>query len=495
MISINDNSIKSNIAWTLASNFLPFLAGLFFFPRIVHAYGLEQFGLLTLAWGLIGYFSLFDLGLSRALTQLTSNAIAHHESQTRIAELIRTSFTVMWALGLISAFTLWLLTPALINDFLKIDTQIASESIEAFTLLSLAMPFVIHSAALRGVLEALHLFKEVSITRMVLGVGTFFAPFITTYLSTKLSAAIFSLVAIRFITWLLYFLSVKHSKILNVKTKHFASDWLKPLFKFGGWMSVSNVISPLMVYMDRFLLASILGAAVTAYYVAPYEVVTKLLVIPGAFASVLFPWFAKNYAINPGQASEKLNQTMIYTLLLLFGPTLILSFFSNYWLTIWLGPEFGNQGQGTVIWLCAGVLTNGLAQILFAKVQGAGLSAWTAKLHLLEVIPYLGLLWLFMHEWGITGAAFAWFIRVFADLIGLAYFTQRINRLNTVNLVAKISLLLVCVLILLIPLIPLTPLVQWIILGVICILYCIYFFKQLRQDNVINLLLEFRKQY
>ncbi|MBT8537162.1 flippase [Polynucleobacter paneuropaeus] len=493
MTLVKESSVKSNIAWTLGSNVLPFLAGLVFFPRIIHAYGLEQFGLLALAWALIGYFSLFDLGLSRALTQLISHALAKQESAIKIAELIRTSFVVMWLLGIFAAVLLWLFSPILINHFLKIDVNHAAESIYAFSLLSLAIPFVIHTSALRGVLEALHLFKAAGLIRAVLGVGTFLAPFIASYYSTELSAAIISLIVIRILAWLLHLWAVERSQILKVPSRYFVSSWLQPLFKFGGWMTISNVISPLMVYMDRFILAGMLGTAITAYYVAPYEVVTKLLVIPAAFASVLFPWFAKHHALEPGQSAEKLNQAMLYTLMLLFGPTLLLSFFAPYWLSLWLGPQFGEQGQGVVIWLCAGVLTNGLAQILFAKVQGAGLSAWTAKLHLLEVLPYLGLLWFALHQWGIAGAAFAWFMRVLVDLIGLAYFMHRINPLSTQKVIVAIFLLSISTLILLTPLLALSPFIQWGLLAVTSICYIGYSLKQLHKDHALDWLRAFLK--
>ena len=109
--------------------------------------------------------------------------------------------------------------------------------------------------------------------------------------------------------------------------------------------------------------------------------------------------FRQKFALaNQIKSFNSCNQAVLYTLILLFGTALVLSFFAQYWHTVWLGPAFGDQGQGTVIWLCAGVLTNGVAQILFAKVQGAGLSAWTAKLHLQEVIPYVGLLWFSLNE-------------------------------------------------------------------------------------------------
>ena len=34
---------------------------------------------------------------------------------------------------------------------------------------------------------------------------------------------------------------------------------LRPLLQFGGWMTVSNVVSPLMFTMDRFLIATLIS--------------------------------------------------------------------------------------------------------------------------------------------------------------------------------------------------------------------------------------------
>src|SRR5205085_6969873 len=65
-----------------------------------------------------------------------------------------------------------------------------------------------------------------------------------------------------------------------------------PLFRFGGWYTISNLLSPLMVSMDRFLVGMFLSVTSVAYYATPYEVVTKLQVFPNAVTGVLFPAFS-----------------------------------------------------------------------------------------------------------------------------------------------------------------------------------------------------------
>ena len=66
------NSIKQSTIWNLIGNILPLLIGLLCIPFLVKNIGIERFGVLTLIWTLIGYFSIFDFGIGRALTYSVS---------------------------------------------------------------------------------------------------------------------------------------------------------------------------------------------------------------------------------------------------------------------------------------------------------------------------------------------------------------------------------------------------------------------------------------
>jgi O-antigen/teichoic acid export membrane protein len=481
------SSTKHNIAWNLSSNILPLLVGLALFPKIISAYGLERFGLLSLVWALIGYFSLFDLGLSRALTQQISEMIGKNKSGPEIAQLIRTAFIVMWVLGALGGMTLWVISTPLIVDFLKISGELQAESIYAFSLLALSIPLIVHTAALRAILEALHLFKSASLIRMILGIGTFLAPYLTSFISPTLTSAVVGLIVTRSLVWLLHIYAVHRSQILAFTSRRFDIIWLKPLLQFGGWMTVSNIIGPMMVYMDRFVLASILGAAATSFYVAPYEVVTKLLLVPAAIAGVLFPLFAKQWEQDPICSAAKLNQGICYTLILVFPAGVLISFFSTEWLQIWLGQAFAEQGGAIVTWLTIGILINSVAQILFAKVQGAKRSDWTAKLHLFELIPYLALLWACLNLWGIVGAAFAWCMRAAIDLMGLIYFSKKLNPLNWVSIKTPLCLLTVGSIVLLPSLSEISMSGRIFFVIILLGIYCIPTFTQLRKDKILGM--------
>lgn len=286
----------------------------------------------------------------------------------------------------------------------------------------------------------------------------------------------------------MHFYAVHNTALLKTKTLHYHAIWLRPLFTFGSWMTVSNIIGPLMVYLDRFVIAAMIGASAVAYYVAPYEVVTKMWAVPAAISGVLFPLFAKEWQRNPLSSAKFLNQGVTYVLIFLYPPVLLLSLFAHEWLLIWLNPEFSKNGAVIVGWLAAGVLVNSLAQIIFAKVQGAGRVDWTAKMHLLELIPYLIILWFALKQFGIAGAAFAWFLRVTIDMLGLAYAAGKLNA-NNKTAIAKPLLLTMLGVVPLIASIHISNLaVRFVLALTIMSIYLIIALQRLRTDDVIGFL-------
>ena len=54
---------------------VPVLIALAAIPLLIKGMGEERFGLLSIIWMGVGYFSLFDLGLGRALTKLIAERL------------------------------------------------------------------------------------------------------------------------------------------------------------------------------------------------------------------------------------------------------------------------------------------------------------------------------------------------------------------------------------------------------------------------------------
>ncbi|MBI1787575.1 MAG: oligosaccharide flippase family protein [Acidobacteria bacterium] len=188
-----------------------------------------------------------------------------------------------------------------------------------------------------------------------------------------------------------------------------------PLLRFGGWITVSNLLSPLMVSLDRFLIAALLSVAAVAFYATPYELVTRLQLLPASVAGALFPALSEWLGRDAVEARRLYRRALAWVFLLL-GPAALLAMgLARPALDFWLGAEFAARSTGVVRILAAGVWINALAYLPSAWLQAAGRPDLTAKLHLLELPLYLAAAWWLIETRGIEGAAWAWTLRVTLD--------------------------------------------------------------------------------
>ena len=65
--------------WNLFGFCAPIAVALVAIPILTSQMGDDRFGALALVWMLVGYFTLFDLGLGRAMTRLTAAKLARQE--------------------------------------------------------------------------------------------------------------------------------------------------------------------------------------------------------------------------------------------------------------------------------------------------------------------------------------------------------------------------------------------------------------------------------
>jgi len=419
------STLARNSILNLIGQGAPLVAAIFAIPVLLGALGIDRFGVLSLAWVVIGYFSLFDFGIGRALTKAVADRLGNGQTAD-IPHQIWTALTIMLLLGAVGGVLLAVLASWLVYAVLKIPPVLGEETVGAFYLLAFSLPAVIATAGLRGVLEAYQRFGLVNALRIPMGIFTFAGPLLVLPFSQSLVAVVAVLVLGRVVGWAahLYYCmrvvpALRHGMM-------FRREFLGPLLRFGGWLTVSNIVGPLMVYLDRFLIGALLSVAAVAFYTTPYEVVTKLLLIPAALTAVLFPAFASGIAARSPQVNDLFVGGVKAVFLLLFPLTLLFVAFSSEGLTLWLGGEFAANSGRVLQYLTAGIFLNCLAQVPFALIQAVGRPDISAKLHLAELPVYLVLLWLLTVRLGIEGAAIAWMLRAAVDMALLFFFSGRL---------------------------------------------------------------------
>lgn len=420
---LSNRLLLSNTAWTVLGSVAPLGVAVITIPILISRLGNNKFGVLTLAWTLIGYFGLFDLGLGKALTKVVAEKVASH-NESEIPGAFWCCLLLLFAVGCIGSALVGTTANWLVVSALKIPKPLQLETTRAFYVIAATIPIVSTASGFRGYLEARKRFAQVSLIRMAVGILGFLGPVLVLPFSRSLVSVIAALSLARVVTWFgFFFCCLKTSPLLwrdrGTKTVEF-----KRLIRFGGWVTVSNIVSPLMVSMDRFMITGLLSVGVVAYYVTPQEMMTKLLVLPMALQTVVFPTFSTTSIT--GKEIQRLYRRAINAILLaLFPITLILATFSREIITLWLGPEFAAHSFRIVQWLSIGILINAIAHIPAAMIQGGDRPDLCAKIHLLE-LPLYGLTaWSLIITFGIEGAAAAWVLRVAFDALMLLVIARK----------------------------------------------------------------------
>lgn len=408
-------SITQNTFLNLVGQLVPMLIGLFSIPLLIQHIGMDRFGLLSLIWIVIGYFTFFDLGLGRAIIKLVAEKIGDRREE-EIPRIFWNALLIMTSMSIVGSIVLFALTPLLVKSVFKIPEALHEEAIKAFYGLSLSLILVTLTAGFRGVLEARQRFDFANLLHILMGASTFVGPLIMSYFTHDLFLLVLVLLMVRFLIFLahLWFVFILYPELRNPARIEKAT--LRRLFRFATWMTVSNVISPIMVYFDRFILGAIVPIAYLAFYTTPYEIVNRLLVVPAAVVRTIFPTFSSMGVDQSSGVDAIFLKCVKWLAFVLFPTILFIVYFGQEGLSLWLGKEFSSESTAVLQILSIGILLNGIAFIPTTLLQSAERPDLTAKIHLLEFPFYLPSVWFMASHFGIRGAAIAWTIRVAVDM-------------------------------------------------------------------------------
>lgn len=415
-------TLIKNASWNLIGYIIPTLIAVPAIGFLAKKLPLELFGIFTIFLALVGYASIFDLGLTRAVIREIS---FFREDAKERAKIISTASIVIFLLGVFAMLLIFINLGNIIN-ILKVSPAYYNDIHYSLILLAFTIPLYLMTQLWSSILEGDERFFEVNCQKSFSNSILALIPAVMILFGISLSNAILGLLIGRVISAIVAFYYVRDD-VLNKKF-HFYYVTFKRLFFFGGWMTISNIISPLMVYFDRFIISGMLGAKVVGFYTAPSEAVSRLSIIPGAIARALFPRLSR----TDNDASK--NKDLIFSYIILgvvcLPVALGVYIFSEFILTAWLGLEYGENSKDILKVLIIGFIFNSFAQIPFAIIQSKGKPKITAFIHCSEIIPYLIALYFGIKEFGIIGAAYVWTIRVIIDYFLLMFFSRYIDRVR-----------------------------------------------------------------
>lgn len=187
------------------------------------------------------------------------------------------------------------------------------------------------------------------------------------------------------------------------------------LLSHGGWITVGNILAPLMANLDKILLGGIVALEKVVYYTTPMEMISRVWAVPGSVTRIFFPKFAA----TTSDQELKLQFRFASQIMGLFVVPicLVIFVFSKELIGLWLNNDFANQSSALAQWMVLGVLFNCFNWIPYGWLQATSHVRWSIYTVLLEIPLFFTTFYFFTSNYGIWGAAVVWAGRLIFDFL------------------------------------------------------------------------------
>lgn len=410
-------TISRHTAINFVGSVAPIAVTVITVPLYLRTIGTERYGALVVIWLITSYLGLFDFGVGKSLTKALSRT---NQSEGEHHQLIRSGVTLGLMTGLIGALLSGPVIHWYLNHGMKTSDTLKDELANGMLWVAMCIPIAAVTSICIGVLESRHRFKEIVVCNMIGGLLTQLAPLLVAIiLKPDLNAMIPFVTLGRLLT--LTMLLTKVARTEQHIVKDFSSVRLsaqvKGLLQFGGWVTVSNLITPVLIGADKLVLTATASLQATAQYNVAFSMASVIALIPNSLSAALFPRLAASTDPHVGRAVVN---RALSALSLVITPLVILGVScSPMVLHVWLGSAFSDAARTPVQVLMLAMWPHALAYIPYARLHANGQPRAVALSHTAQLAPYLAaLVWLLPH-YGMLGAAAAWTGRAALDAAAL----------------------------------------------------------------------------
>lgn len=407
-------SVSRNTGYNLLGSVIPLVISLVTVPIYLRLVGPDRYGVLAIAWLLLGYFGLFDLGLGRATSfRIASLKSAPPEAR---ASTFWAATLVNLGMGAVGGLVLWVVAGHFFGHMFKVDEALRPEILAAVPLLAASVPVATLTGVLTGAVQGRERFLEINVVSVLstalfqllpLTIAWKFGPNLVWLLSAALATRLLAALALAYRCHL----ELTRGQPIRTDRREIAT-----LLKYGGWVNLTAIFGPVLYMIDRFVIGAFLGARAVTNYTIPFQLAGRTAMLSYALTTALFP---KLSAAEPKEQRVLFDRALLSFAALLGLPFLGAIYLIGPFLHVWIGKDLAAEAPFIGRILVAAIWANGLALISFTQLQASGRPDLVARVQLIEIPPYLALLYLGMHYLGLTGAALAAATRYVADCVVL----------------------------------------------------------------------------
>ena len=407
--------VVRNIAVNAAGMLVPLLVTFFTVPIYLSQVGNERYGIILIAWAVLGYLGFMDFGISRATTRALAQA--DPKNAKLVSEIFWTALLTSAAISVAAGAVAYLVLLIVFRNFIQVEGALSGELAGSVPIIAAMLPVTLLTGVGVGASEAREKFAVLNAIQAVSLILSQVVPLlIAIHLGPSLPLILGSMLAFRTLTMLLILAYGK-----QVNSVGWSADMqpqrVRDLLSFGGWLTLTNIISPVMTLVDTFVIGAVRGVGVVPFYGVPMTLIQRAQILPAVFVRTLFPYFSRVSDVSQRRAVRATLQVLSLFASAIYVPVILCGASFLEW---WVGPEMAANGGVILLVLALGAWWNNHASVLFSALQASGRPRDVALVHACEVIPYLVVLWLAVSSFGLLGAAAAWSLRVVVDAIALA---------------------------------------------------------------------------
>jgi O-antigen/teichoic acid export membrane protein len=435
-----------HLAWNslLNAGTAVFIVGLniIFVPLMLHRYGTEFYGVLTVTWMVLGNFSWLDFGFSRASARYVAQELAL-DRHDQAALWTFTAVISQAFLGALGALVVWRLAPFIVD---RIHVQAENRDLVILTLklFAFSIPIDFANRSITGVMQAGQRFDWVNGLSVFSTVSTYAVYGIGILQGANFKTVVYGLFVVRIVNLLGSYLGATRVlaplKSLSYLRGLTSSYWSRVvvLVRYGWWVASASVVGPLLLLFDQWMISVLIGVALLPFYTIPSNLLWRLGLFPNALTTTLFPAFSALEARTEWKRIENLFVRAHRYLLTVLVPILfVLYAWGGEILRIWIGPEFAEKGTVPLQMLVLGFLIGLLAPLSGALLEAVGRPDILVKLYLVELPFNIIVVWLLTKYLGITGAALSYSVRTVIETVILWAVVYRIVPFSVWGLLKK----------------------------------------------------------
>ena len=423
------NKIISNSIINLSMQIIPIFIAIIFIPISIEALGNELFGIYSLIVTFIVLFNYLNFGIAPATTKEISKNLAKNNHKMVLSLLVN-SFLMMLLIGIMISIIFITYNNDIAIVMLKEEKLVTILS-ELIFLLGVMSPFLMIVIFLRSALEAKQIFLVTSLNRAFLNSLIFISPTIV-YIDGFNIVSVFKLLIFVYMFSVMILTIIVYKEFLKDKEFTFRIKDSKNLLNIGFWMMLSSLAGIGLYYADRFMIGSIISATAIAYYVAAYDLVTRLNIVSGSLTSALFPAFAHWFEL---EEKEKIRNAVIFVSKIILFLVAIVGFllivYAKSFLYLWINEEYSNNSYLILQLLTIGVLFNTLSVVPFRTLSAIGFPNIVAIVYIIEMPIFVITTYFLIIKYGLIGAVIGYNLRALSEMI-ILYFIM-INKRTGLN--------------------------------------------------------------